>query len=41
MEAPNGKEMIWYKHSSHMFHPEEAKEIEKYVIEVVKGYHDK
>lgn len=38
LETPYRKEMIWYKHSAHMFHPEEASEIEKYVIEVVKEY---
>ncbi|MBS4204491.1 alpha/beta fold hydrolase [Lederbergia citrea] len=37
LDAPFGKEMVWYENSSHMFHPEEAKEIEKYIIENVKN----
>lgn len=36
LEAPFGKEMIWYENSSHMFHPDDAKEIEKFVIEFAK-----
>jgi pimeloyl-ACP methyl ester carboxylesterase len=37
LDAPFGKEMVWYENSSHMFHPEEAKEIEKYIIELSKN----
>ena len=36
LDAPFGKEMVWYENSSHMFHPKEAKEIEKFIIEAVK-----
>lgn len=33
LEAPHGKDMVWYENSSHMFHPEEARMIEKYIID--------
>jgi esterase/lipase len=36
LEAPFGKELVWYEKSSHMFHPEDAKEIEHYLIEFDK-----
>lgn len=36
LDAPLGKKMIWYENSSHMFHPGDAKEIEKFIIESVK-----
>lgn len=36
LEAVQGKEFILYPNSSHMFHPEEAKQIESYVINVKK-----
>jgi pimeloyl-ACP methyl ester carboxylesterase len=36
LDAPLGKKMVWYENSSHMFHPEDAKEIEKFIIESVK-----
>lgn len=35
VNAPD-KKMVWFENSSHMFHPDDAKEIEKYLIEVVK-----
>lgn len=34
--AASDKQMVWYENSSHMFHPNDAREIEKYLIEVVK-----
>lgn len=37
LDAPLGKEMVWYENSSHMFHPQDAKDVEKYIIEKVKG----
>jgi pimeloyl-ACP methyl ester carboxylesterase len=36
LDAPLGKEMVWFDKSSHMFHPEDAKAIEKFVIEFTK-----
>ena len=33
LEAPLGKDMVWYENSSHMFHPEDARKIEKYIID--------
>jgi pimeloyl-ACP methyl ester carboxylesterase len=33
LEAPQGKEMVWFENSSHMFHPEDAKSIEKFLID--------
>ncbi|KIL37284.1 hypothetical protein SD71_00855 [Cohnella kolymensis] len=36
LDAPFGKEMVWYGHSSHMFHPDDARAIEKYFIETVR-----
>lgn len=35
LSAPQ-KKMIWYENSSHMFHPDDAKEIEKYIIGIVQ-----
>jgi len=32
LDAPFGKEMVWYDNSSHMFHPEDAREIERFMI---------
>jgi pimeloyl-ACP methyl ester carboxylesterase len=36
LEAPQGKEMVWYEKSSHMFHPEDARGIEKFLIQFAK-----
>jgi pimeloyl-ACP methyl ester carboxylesterase len=36
LDAPLGKEMVWYERSSHMFHPEDAREIEKFLIQFAK-----
>lgn len=36
LNAPHGKQMVLYENSSHIFHPEDAREIEKYIIESVK-----
>jgi pimeloyl-ACP methyl ester carboxylesterase len=36
LDAPFGKKMLWYDKSSHLFHPEDAQEIEKLIIEAVK-----
>ncbi|OLS33955.1 alpha/beta fold hydrolase [Bacillus sp. MRMR6] len=36
LEAPQGKEMVWYENSSHMFHPEDAKAIERFLINSIK-----
>jgi hypothetical protein len=36
LDAPLGKEMVWYEKSSHMFHPEDAREIEKFLIQFAK-----
>jgi pimeloyl-ACP methyl ester carboxylesterase len=36
LTAPLGKEMVWYEKSSHMFHPEDAREIEKFLIQFSK-----
>lgn len=36
LDAPHGKEMVWYERSSHMFHPEDAREIEKFLIQFAK-----
>lgn len=36
LKAQFGKTLVWYDNSSHMFHPEDAKEIEKFIIEIVK-----
>lgn len=33
LEAPLGKDMVWYENSSHMFHPGDARMIEKYIID--------
>ncbi|WP_309862365.1 alpha/beta hydrolase [Bacillus sp. SLBN-46] len=33
LEAPLGKEIVWYENSSHMFHPDDARMIEKYIID--------
>lgn len=35
LEAPFGKEMVWYRNSSHIFHPEDAKEIERFIIKTL------
>lgn len=37
VEAPRGKEMIWYENSSHMLHPEDAKKVEEFMIGLVDG----
>jgi pimeloyl-ACP methyl ester carboxylesterase len=37
LDAPFGKQMVWYQNSGHMFHPEDAKQIEQYIIETVKA----
>ncbi|MFS0576174.1 alpha/beta hydrolase [Sporosarcina sp. 179-K 3D1 HS] len=37
LDAPYGKELILYPNSSHMFHPEEARQIEGSVIGIAKG----
>lgn len=37
LNAPAGKEMVWYENSSHMFHPEDAKKIEGFIINSVKA----
>ncbi|VEF47610.1 alpha/beta hydrolase [Bacillus freudenreichii] len=37
VEAPYGKEMLWYKNSSHMLHPEDAKKVEEFMIGLVNG----
>jgi pimeloyl-ACP methyl ester carboxylesterase len=36
LDAPFGKEMVWYERSSHMFHPEDAREIEEFLIQFAK-----
>lgn len=36
LDAPLGKEMKWYEKSSHMFHPDDAREIEKFLIQFAK-----
>jgi pimeloyl-ACP methyl ester carboxylesterase len=36
LEAPLGKQLIWYENSSHMFNVDDARAIEKFVIETVK-----
>jgi pimeloyl-ACP methyl ester carboxylesterase len=36
LAAPLGKEMVWHEKSSHMFHPEDAREIEKFLIQFSK-----
>lgn len=36
LEAPLGKEMVWYEKSSHMFHPDDARKIEEYLIQFAK-----
>jgi pimeloyl-ACP methyl ester carboxylesterase len=33
LEAPQGKKLIWYEKSSHMFHPDDARAIETFFIE--------
>ncbi|MEH7306241.1 alpha/beta hydrolase [Neobacillus drentensis] len=33
LEAPFGKELVWYDNSGHMFHPDDTKKIEKFIIE--------
>lgn len=35
LNAPK-KAMVWYENSSHMLHPDDAKQIEQYLIKVVK-----
>lgn len=37
LEAPLGKDMVWYENSSHMFHPEDARKIEKYIIDFAQA----
>jgi len=32
LDAPLGKELVWYENSGHMFHPDDTKSIEKYII---------
>ncbi|MCM3115605.1 alpha/beta hydrolase [Neobacillus sp. MER 74] len=32
LDAPLGKELVWYENSGHMFHPDDTKKIEKFVI---------
>jgi pimeloyl-ACP methyl ester carboxylesterase len=36
LDAPLGKEMVWYEKSGHMFHPDDAKLIEKFIIDYAK-----
>lgn len=36
VEAPSGKQLVWYDQSSHMFHPEDARKIEDYIIKLVQ-----
>lgn len=36
LEAPLGKKMVWYQKSSHMFHPEDARTIEQFLIQFSK-----
>lgn len=38
LDAPLGKEMIWYENSSHMFHPHDSKEIERFIIKKQHAY---
>lgn len=33
LDAPLGKELVWYENSGHMFHPDDTKKIEKFVID--------
>jgi pimeloyl-ACP methyl ester carboxylesterase len=37
LEAPVGKDMVWYENSSHMFHPDDARMIEKYIIDFARA----
>jgi pimeloyl-ACP methyl ester carboxylesterase len=41
LDAPLGKEMVWYEDSSHMFHPNDAKRIEKFIIDYAKVHSEK
>lgn len=34
LEAPKGKQLIWMEHSSHMFHPDDARAIEREIIKL-------
>lgn len=36
LDAPYGKEFVWYEKSSHMFHPDDTKEMENYLIKTVR-----
>lgn len=33
LEAPFGKEMVWYENRHTMFHPDDAKAIEKFLTD--------
>ena len=39
LEAPAGKQIFWLDKSSHMFHPEDAKEIENILISIASQNH--
>lgn len=39
LEAPAGKQIFWLDKSSHMFHPEDAKEIEHILISIASQNH--
>ena len=38
LDAPFGKEIVWYEKSSHMFHPDDTKMIEKFIINYAKKH---
>ncbi|SOC11269.1 pimeloyl-ACP methyl ester carboxylesterase [Ureibacillus xyleni] len=35
LKAPSGKKLIWFENSSHMFHLEDARKIEQFLIDLV------
>ncbi|MEH7075662.1 alpha/beta hydrolase [Neobacillus drentensis] len=38
LEAPFGKELVWYEKSGHMFHPDDSKKIEEFIIDYAKKH---
>lgn len=41
LDAPAGKQLFWMEKSSHMFHPDDAREIEKILIQIVAENNDR